>query len=141
MNAIRRDRRAAKRRRNRRLGVEIVELAFALPVMVVIVFGTLETCELLFTKQSLAVAAYEAGRVSARPNGSAATAQTRFDQIMAARRINNATLTITPADLSSLAVGETIRLEATAPVSGNNSTNLVLTGVPDIVEVVVVVRE
>ncbi|MEO0532009.1 MAG: TadE family protein [Planctomycetota bacterium] len=134
-------RRAARNRRTRRLGVEIVELAFALPVMTIIIFGTLETCELLFTKQSLAVAAYEAGRVAARPEGTAAAAQTRFDQIMTARRVSGANLTITPADLGALATGETIRLEATAPVSGNNSTNLVLSGVPDIIEAVVVVRE
>lgn len=141
MNAIRLNRRAARSRRPRRLGVEIVELAFSLPVMIVVVFGTLEVCELLFTKQSLAVAAYESGRVAARRDGTAADAQTRFDQIMAARRVTGASLTITPADLSGVAVGEQIRLETTAPVSGNNSTNLVLSSLPDIVEIAVVVRE
>lgn len=134
-------RRAARGRQPRRLGVEIVELAFALPVMTIIIFGTLETCELLFTKQSLAVAAYEAGRVAARPEGTTAAAQNRFDQIMAARRVTGANLTITPGNLASLDTGETIRLEATAPISGNNSTNLVLSGVPDITEAVVVIRE
>jgi len=134
-------RRAATRRREGRRGVEIVELAFALPVMVVIVFGTMETCELLFTKQSLAVAAYESGRVAARPGATSGAVNTRFEQIATARRLSGATLTMTPADLSGVVVGDTIRIDVTAPVSGNNSTNLVLSAVPDLTESVVVVRE
>lgn len=129
------------KRRERRLGIEIVELALALPVMVVIVFGTLETCELLFTKQSLALAAYEAGRVAARDGSSAGAAQTRFEQITTARRITGATFTMTPADLSGAETGDEIRIDVTAPVTSNNTTNLVIVGVPAITESVVVLRE
>lgn len=138
---VRSRRRAADRRRERRLGAEIVELAFALPVMTVIVFGTLETCELMFLKQSLSVASYEAGRVAARPDSTSAEVHTRFQQIMIGRRVNNATMTITPTSIAGLAVGDTIRIDASAPVSGNNSTNLVLTATPDVVESATFVRE
>ncbi|TWT95870.1 TadE-like protein [Botrimarina colliarenosi] len=138
---ISRKRRAARGRLGRRLGVEIVELAFALPVMVVIVFGVLETCELLFLKQSLAVAAYETGRVAARPEATTAAAVNRFQQIATARRVANGTITITPAELSSAVVGDTIRITVAAPVSNNNTTSLVLSSVPDVVETVVVLRE
>jgi Flp pilus assembly protein TadG len=125
----------------RRWGIEVAELAFSLPVLIVITFGTLETCELLFTKQSLAVAAYEAGRVAARPEGTTEETQNRFNQIATARRLQSANLTITPADVEDVAVGETIRIDVTAPVASNNSTHLVLFNVPDIVESVVVIRE
>ncbi|QDT68348.1 TadE-like protein [Planctomycetes bacterium MalM25] len=136
-----RRRRAARGRQERRLGVEIVELAFALPVMMVIVFGTLETCELIFVKQSLAVGAYESGRIAARPGGTADSAVTRFEQIMTSRRVNDATITITPADPTAVAIGDEIRIEVAAPVHSNSTTGLVLTNVPDITETVVVVRE
>lgn len=134
-------RRYRPNRCEQRQGVEIVELAFALPVMTVIIFGILESCELLFTKQSLALAAYEAGRVAAREDSTAAAAQTRFEQIATARRINDATFTMTPADLSSVDTGETIRIDVTAPVTNNNTTNFVLVGIPDITESVVFLRE
>ncbi|MEN0109677.1 MAG: TadE family protein [Planctomycetota bacterium] len=136
-----RQRRAARARKSGRLGVEIVELAFALPVMTVIVFGTLELCELLFTRQSLAVAAYEAGRVAARPGANAAAVQTRFDQIVTARRLQNAQMVMTPANLDAIATGERIRIEASAPVGVNTSTSFVLVNAPDAVETVMFVRE
>lgn len=133
--------RTARPHSKRRWGIEVAELAFSLPVLIVITFGTLETCQLLFTKQSLAVAAYEAGRVAARPEGTTEEAQNRFNQIATARRLQNANMTITPADVDEVAVGETIRIDVTAPVASNNSTHLVLFNVPDIVESVVVIRE
>lgn len=133
--------RRSRRREEQRRGVEIVELAFALPVMSVIIFGTLELCEVNFTKQSLAVAAYEAGRLAGRPNTSSAVVEARFVDIVAARRVNDVTLTIDPAEISDVAVGDQIRITATAPVSANSTTSLVLSGVPDIVEEVVVIRE
>ena len=125
----------------RRWGIEVAELAISLPVLTIITFGTLETCQLLFTKQSLAVAAYEAGRVAARPDGTTEATQTRFNQIAIARRLQSAEITMTPADLRDVAVGESIRIDVTAPVALNNSTHLVLSSVPDIVESVVVIRE
>ena len=130
-----------RRRTRRRRGAEIVELAFALPVMTVIVFGTLELCELMFLRQSLSVASYEAARIVARPDGDAAAAEARFAQIMASRRVTGATIAITPSNLNGIARGETIRVDVTAPVSGNNSTNLVLKSLPDATETAVVVRE
>ncbi len=134
-------RRSRRSRSERRWGIEVAELAFSLPVLTVITFGTLETCELLFTKQSLAVAAYEAGRVAARNDGTTEAATSRFSQIATARRLQSASITLTPADVSAVAVGETIRIDVTAPVALNNSTHLVLFNIPDIVESVVVVRE
>lgn len=134
-------RRAAAGRKSRRLGVEIVELAFALPVMTVLVFGTLETCELLFAKQSLAVAAYEAGRVAARPGATTVAVQNRFNQIVTSRRLQGVSLTLTPTNIDSVTIGQQIRLSTRAPVLTNTSTRLVLTAVPDMVETVVVLRE
>lgn len=128
-------------RRGSRLGVEIAELALALPVMVTIVFGTLELCELMFLKQSLSVASYEAGRLAARPGVTTQVVRDRFTQMMTARRVRNARITITPADLTFVNRGDTIRIDVAAPVAGNSSTNLVLRSVPDVTEASFMVRE
>lgn len=140
-----RKRRAVGRRRQR-LGVEIVELAFALPVMVVIVFGVLETCQLIFIKQSLAVAAYEAGRVVAREEGTKAEAIARFNQIVSSRGtvdggMKEVTITFTPDDVENVPKGDQIRVDVSAPVGVNTTTNLVLKGLPDMTEAVVFLRE
>ena len=141
MSRTPRQRRSHPRRRPRRLGAEIVELAFALPVMTVIVFGTLETCELMFLKQSLSVASYEAGRLAARPGSTTAEVEGRFAQIMTDRRVTGATISVTPADVSGVAVGETITIDVAAPISNNSSTNLVLYSVPDMTERAVFLKE
>ncbi len=138
--------RRALRSRRQRLGVEIVELAFALPVMVIIVFGMLETCQLIFMKQALAVAAYEAGRVVAREDGTRAEAEARFEQIVASRGavvggLKEVTLTFTPNDVEGAAKGSQIRVDVAAPVGVNTTTNLVLKGLPDMTESVVFLRE
>lgn len=138
---LRRSRNPLRRRRGDRLGVEIAELAFALPVMTVLVFGTLELCEVLFLKQTLAVASYEAGRLAARPGTDSATIESRFNSIVANRRVTGATITLTPAEPSALQAGELIRIDVAAPVNPNSTTHLVLSGVPDITESVLFVRE
>ncbi|TWT48676.1 TadE family protein [Botrimarina hoheduenensis] len=139
---------AAARRRSmrrgrmgQRRGAEIVELAFALPIMSIIIFGTLELCEVIFVKQSLAVATYEAGRMAGRPGTNSTMVRDRFENIMNDRRVSGATLTIDPPEVAGATVGQVIRITGAAPVSGNSSSNMVLTGVPDIVEEVVFVRE
>jgi Flp pilus assembly protein TadG len=135
---------ARNRRRNRRrsrLGIEIAELAFALPIMTTLVFGTLELCELLFLKQSLAVASYEAGRLAARSDTTTTDVTTRFEQIMASRRVTGATIQLTPSNLATAARGDHVRIDVTAPVVGNSSTHLVISSVPPIRESTVFVRE
>lgn len=138
---LRRPDNARRRRDKRRLGVEIVELAFALPVMTVLVFGTLEVCELMFLKQSLAVASYEAGRLAARPGTTSEAVAARFQSIASDRRVSGATITTTPNEIASAAAGETIRIDVSAPVAANSTTRFVLTHVPDVAESVVFVKE
>ncbi|MEQ8847324.1 TadE family protein [Botrimarina sp.] len=132
--------RRTTRRRDRR-GVETVELALSLPILVTILFGTLECCELLFTKQSIAVAAYESGRVAARRDATTEAVTNRFNQIVAARRLVGATMTLTPGDLSALSIGEEIRIDVTAPVAENSTSQIVLAALPDLQETVTFVRE
>lgn len=141
-----RQRRTSPRRSMRRRGVEIVELAFALPVMVIIVFGIIETAQLIFIKQSLAVAAYEAGRVVAREEGTKAEAEARFTQIVESRGavaggLKEVSITFTPSDVENVPNGDPIQVDVTAPVGVNTTTNLVLKSLPDLTETVVFLRE
>ncbi len=52
--------------RQRRHGVAAVEAAFCLPVIVILMFGTLEICAGYSLQESLTIAAYEGARFGAR---------------------------------------------------------------------------
>lgn len=49
-----------------RQGAAVVELAIVLPIVFMLLFGTIEICQRLYLKQSVTIAAYEAARVAAR---------------------------------------------------------------------------
>lgn len=49
-----------------RQGLEVVELAIVLPLMLLLTFGTLELCEGIFLRQKLEVAAHEGARIAIR---------------------------------------------------------------------------
>ena len=85
MGIIRRTNRSSTRR-----GVAAAELAVCLPVVVLLVVATIESCSALFLKQSLTVAAYEGVRTAIEKGSTTANVQTACDQILADRRIQGA---------------------------------------------------
>ena len=91
----------------RRRGVATAELAVCLPVVVLLVIASIEACSMIFVKQSLAVAAYEGARTALVHGATAAQVQTTCAQILKDRRINGATVSIKPADLSTAKPGDT----------------------------------
>jgi Flp pilus assembly protein TadG len=50
-----------------RNGAAVVELAAVLPVFVLLLMGTIETCNMIFLQQSLKIAAYEGARITIVP--------------------------------------------------------------------------
>src|SRR5436305_6888714 len=79
-------------------GVAAAELAVCLPVVVLIVVATIESCSAMFLKQSLTVAAYEGVRTAIATGGSAANAQTVCNAILKDRRVQGSHITINPSD-------------------------------------------
>ena len=53
-----------------RSGVAAVEFAVCLPVLVVLILGSIECCSMIFLRQSLAIVAYEGLRVAVKPETS-----------------------------------------------------------------------
>lgn len=106
-------------RRQKPRGVAATELAVCLPIIVLIVVATIEACSAVFLKQSLTVAAYEGVREAIDEGGTSASVKAVCDQILADRRINGATVTVTPSDVPSLAPGEFVDVTITAPCDAN----------------------
>ena len=89
-----------------------------LPVVLVLVFGSIEVANGVFLKQSLTVAAYEGARAATRAGGTTAQAQERIREVLVNRGIENETITITPAVNADTARGTTVRVTVAAPGSG-----------------------
>ncbi len=56
---------------SRRRGIATVEFAVIFPILLVMVLGTLEICQRLFSYQSATIAAYEGIRLAARSTSNA----------------------------------------------------------------------
>lgn len=71
-----------------RTGVAVVELAICLPVIVVILMGTIEACRMIQVKQDLSVVAYEGARVGVIPGSTSAIVNFQCDLLLQDRGID-----------------------------------------------------
>lgn len=117
-SAVRPQRKRRPPQGNRR-GVAATEFAVCLPVLLLLVLGMMETCSMIFLKQSLAVAAYEGAHTAVKPDATAAEVEAVCQGILADRRVRDAQITVTPGNLSSLPPGDYIEVRITAPSDSN----------------------
>ena len=77
-----------------RKAAAVIELAVCLPVMVLIVFGSLEVAGTIFLKQTLTSAAHEGALTGMRQNAQESEITTRVDQILTARNVTGCTVQV-----------------------------------------------
>ena len=118
MNSTRRKNR--RPRGQQRWGVAAAEFAVCLPVVVLIVLATIEACTMVFLQQSLTVAAYEGARVAVSLNGTPTLVDQAAQQILTERRVAGGIVTLRPAALAGVAVGDYVDVEVSAPASSNS---------------------
>jgi Flp pilus assembly protein TadG len=106
-------------RRNCR-GVAAAELAVCLPIVVLLVVATIEACSAVFLKQSLTVAAYEGVRTALVEGATASNVQAACNQVLADRKIDGGTITVSPLDIASMKVGEFVNVTVSAPCDENS---------------------
>ncbi len=104
----------------RRRGVAAVELAVCLPIVVLLVIGTIEACSMVFLKQSLAVAAYEGARTAIVPGTTKADVDAACQQILTDRNVSGGTVTVSPANFDALNPGDFVNVTVSAPCSSNS---------------------
>lgn len=108
-----------RRTRHARSGAATVELAILLPLLVFIVFGSLEITSRLFLRQTAAVTAYEGVRLAARRTIDAETVRNRCMQLLEDRRVTGATIEITPESTAEVPTGGLIQVRVIIPYAGN----------------------
>lgn len=104
----------------RRAGVATVELAVCLPLLVLIVFGSIQACDLIYLRHGVTTAAYEGSLEAARPDATRASVEARMEQVLELRGVKNGTVNIAAAaPIENLNVGDDIRLIVRAPIGPN----------------------
>lgn len=119
--------------RRRRRGTAAVEFAVCLPVIVLLVFGSIEASAFIFLKQALTVAGYEGVRNASGARGTEATATDASEAILNSRNVQDFTVRFPNGDPGSQTRGDRVVVEVTAPTQTNSPlagqfiTNQILT--------------
>ena len=114
-------RRSAKQNRLRnRKGAAVVEFAVCLPLIMLIMLGSIEAANMLFLRQALVQASYEGAKAAVRLDSDNATVVEIANLVAAGRRIEGFTVETIPADVTSVPQGEFIRVRTSAPVNSNS---------------------
>ena len=113
-------RRTRNKNGSRRSGAAVVEFAVCLPVILLIVLGSIEAASMLFLRQALVQSAYEGVKVAVRNNGDNALATQAVENVAAGRRLENMSITFSPENVATAAQGEIIRVTVSAPGNGNS---------------------
>lgn len=103
-----------------RKGAALIELAICLPVFFMITMASIETCRMIYVRQSLKIAAYECARLAIIPKIDHQTLQDQCDAILVGRRIRGYTFTCEPYDPQTLQFGQLFKATVQAPAEANN---------------------
>ncbi len=100
-------------------GTAIAEFAVCLPIIILIVFATLEATEMIFLKQSLTICAYEGARAALVPDVENGSVEVVCQNILDDREIVNGTIDISPNNIKSARIGTYVTVDVSAPAVGN----------------------
>jgi Flp pilus assembly protein TadG len=104
-------------------GVACVELAVCLPLIVLLVFASLEGANMLFLRQAAVQSAYETAKSAAKSNGVQSRAEELGRQVLASRGVVAPTITFTPANPDSLPAGTPITVSVSVPGDSRSVTD------------------
>jgi Flp pilus assembly protein TadG len=107
------------RTHHHRRGAASVECAVCLPVVLLIVFGTIEACSLLFLQQNVQLAAYETARVAASPYQQTQDAIAAGAQMMEQLGLNDGAVNIAQSALPGVANVSLVTAVVTLPLASN----------------------
>lgn len=106
-------------RRKNRKGTATIELAIAMPLMLILIFFALQTVSAIFLKQSLLVASYEGARSAIESGSTTAEVTARCQQVLDEYEIENATITTFPTVIEDAVSEDPIEVHIEAPYQGN----------------------
>lgn len=102
-----------------RRGAAAVECALCVPLVILLMFGTLSICSDLYLKQTLTVAAFEGARTGVRRRGNLEAIEAAVQNVLDARGVVQGQITVTPEDFSLLKALNEIEVLVAAPAKEN----------------------
>ena len=106
--------------RERRKGTAAVEFAVVAPVLLLLVVGTIEATSMIYLTQSVKIAAYEGARVALVPQSNSNNVIGACNQILEARDVQGAVVTVTPSNIAAQPYGTYIQVKVTVPYDDNS---------------------
>lgn len=108
-----------KSRGIQRKGAAIVEVALTLPILVLVCLATIDTCRVIFVRQSAKLAAFECARIGIIPG----VTRTQLEQLcatfMSNRSVSQASVSLSVSELAMLAKGDLLTVTVTVPANSN----------------------
>ena len=116
----------------KRRGLAVVEMAFLLPILLLTLFGMIEYGGLFWRASQLEAAARTGARTGALSGGTAAAVNAAVNALMSADGLGSTgyTVTLSPADPSTMAAGAAFTVTVAVPYSAITLTNCPLVPVP-----------
>jgi len=111
---------ASRNRLRTRRGAAVIEFAVCLPILVLLVFGSIEATSLIFLKQSLQTAAYEGVRQAVKQGALTAEVNGVAEEILDSRQVRDASITFPLGDIRSIGRGQLVAVEVSAPTRSNS---------------------
>ena len=112
---------------DRQRGVSTVEMAIVLPLLLVLILGTIEYGWMFLHAQQVTNAARQGARTAVLPYSTNTTVETAVGSLMTAAGMGDSgyTLTLTPEDIGDVVPHQNVNVEVTVPYA-----NITLIGVP-----------
>lgn len=101
---------------NRNRGAALIEFALVFPLVLLVVFATVDVCNRIYLQQAINIMAYEGARVSTIPRATRDDIIQQIEGMAAERNVNNLQIDITPSDFENASFGTFISIEVTADV-------------------------
>lgn len=114
-------RKQADVRNRRRQGVAAAEFAVCLPLIVVLLLGTLEATSIIYLKQSLSIAAYEGARTAVGIGASDADVQEACRRFLTQRKVAGYSISVSPSPIAQQEQRSWITVSVTAPCAPNSA--------------------
>jgi Flp pilus assembly protein TadG len=95
-------------------------LAVCVPVVALLAFGTIDTCNMIYLKQSLTIAAYEGGRTAISRGADTQDVTDSAQAVLDDRKVKGATINVTPQPVESQSIGTFIEVSVTASCEQNS---------------------
>jgi Flp pilus assembly protein TadG len=110
--------RSRRRHADRRASV-LTELAICLPVLTLLVLGSIDIANSIHLKHTATLVAYETGQVATTQGGTEAAGSAKGQALLIERGISNATITYSPRITSNTVAGTSITITVSLPANGN----------------------